>query len=148
MGAVGEGGVVIRNDDVFRATGLGDREFDAAVEKARIELDSRLESYRSVAPAVDPEGRTVIVVDDGLATGSTALAAVAVTRARRARETWLAVPVAPRDVLPAMELAADRVVVLETPSRFMAVGVWYDDFSQTTDDEVADLLERSRRPHG
>jgi putative phosphoribosyl transferase len=148
MGAVGEGGVVIRNDEVIQATGVDQRAFDEAVERATAELERRLETYRAARPAVDPGRRTVIVVDDGLATGSTALAAIAVLRARSAREVWLAVPVAPADAVAAMEDAADRVVFLDTPRRFVAVGAWYRDFAQTTDREVAELLERSRYPSG
>jgi putative phosphoribosyl transferase len=110
----------------------------------RIELDARLSRYREAAPAIDPEGRTAIIVDDGLATGSTALAAIAVLRARGAKAVWLAVPVAPADSIPIMEREADRVVVLERPRRFMAVGAWYRDFSPTSDAEVVDLLRRSR----
>jgi putative phosphoribosyl transferase len=148
MGAVGEGDVVVRNAVVLRSIALDQADFDRAVESARHELEERLGAYRQVVPAIDPEDRTVIIVDDGLATGSTALAAIAVLRARAAREVWLAVPVAPSDVVPAMEAAADRVVVLFTPRRFVAVGAWYRDFSQTSDPEVMALLERTGRPAG
>lgn len=147
MGAVAEGGVVIRNQVVIDAVGIDEHSFLVAVDAEKHELDERLRAYRETTPAVDPRDRTVIVVDDGLATGSTALAAIEGLRAREASEVWLAVPVAPADVIPAMEKAANRVVVLAKPRRFMAVGAWYRDFSQTSDSEVTALLQRSRQDH-
>ncbi|MGH8913777.1 MAG: phosphoribosyltransferase [Acidimicrobiia bacterium] len=144
MGAVAEGGVVIKNHDVVDSIGIDDQTFSNAVEVGLRELAQRLDEYREAVPAVGPRGRTVIVVDDGLATGSTALAAIEGLRARGASQVWLAVPVAPPDIVPMMERSADRVVVLEKPRRFMAVGAWYEDFSQTTDTEVRALLRRSR----
>jgi predicted phosphoribosyltransferase len=147
MGAVAEGGVVIRNQMVIDSVGVDEPSFLLSVEMEIRELDQRLRAYRETTPAVDPRERTVIVVDDGLATGSTALAAIEGFRAREASEVWLAVPVAPADVIPVMERAANRVVVLAKPRRFMAVGAWYRDFSQTSDSEVTALLQRSR-PHG
>lgn len=147
MGAVAEGGVVIRNQEVIDSIGIDERSFLIAADAERVGLDRRLERYRETAPALDPLGRTVVVVDDGLATGSTALAAIGVLRERGPSRVWLAVPVAPPDVMPAIEKAADRVIVLDQPKRFIAVGVWYRDFSQTSDSEVSDLLRRSRRDH-
>lgn len=144
MGSIGEGGVVVRNEEVIRLGGIDDEAFDSAVRAERRELRRRVEMYRSEAHAVDLEGRTAIVVDDGLATGSTARAAIEVVKARDTAGVWLAVPVAPRDTAEEMERLADRVVVLETPRRFGAVGAWYQDFSQTTDDEVRSLLSESR----
>jgi putative addiction module component (TIGR02574 family) len=108
------------------------------------ELDRRLAVYRSVAQPRDPAGTTAIVVDDGLATGSTAMAAVDVLRHRGAREVWVAVPVAPRDTTERLAEMVDRVVVLHQPRRFLAVGAWYRDFSQTSDDEVRRLLSELR----
>jgi len=98
-----------------------------------------------VAAPIDHAGRTVIVTDDGLATGSTALAAIDVARASQAREVWVAVPVAPSDSIRRVAKTADQVVVLHRPQSFMAVGAWYRDFSQTSNDEVRDLLRRSRQ---
>jgi putative phosphoribosyl transferase len=134
MGAVAEGGVVIRNQEIIDAVGIDDAEFSSRAESEGAELEARLSRYRAAVQAVDPEGRTVVIVDDGLATGSTALAAIQ------------AVPVAPPDVVPVMTKTADRLIVLEQPRRFMAVGAWYDDFSPTTDSDVVDLLQRSRQP--
>ena len=144
MGAVAEGDVVFRNQVVIDSVGVDDASFALAAQTEKAELGRRLDRYRAGAPALDPRGRTVIVVDDGLATGSTALAAMEVSRVRGAAEVWLAAPVAPPDVIPAMEDAADRVIVLHQPRRFIAVGAWYRDFSQTSDTEVAGLLRQSR----
>jgi putative phosphoribosyl transferase len=144
MGAVAEGDVVIRNQEILDRVGIDDDTFDARAESEKSELESRLARYREAVPAIEPVGRTVVVVDDGLATGSTALAAMRVLRARDALGVWLAVPVAPADAIPIMEGVADRVIVLEHPRRFMAVGAWYRDFSPTPDAEVVELLRRSR----
>lgn len=144
MGAVAEGDVVIRNQEILDRVGIDDDTFDARAESEKSELEARLARYREAVPAIDPAGRTVVVVDDGLATGSTALAAMRVLRARDALGVWLAVPVAPSDAVPVMERVADRVIVIEHPRRFMAVGAWYRDFSPTPDAEVIDLLRRSR----
>lgn len=144
MGSVGEGGVVVRNEDVIQVAGIDDEAFERVLESEKQELESRLRMYRSEARPIDVEGRTVIVVDDGLATGSTARAALQVLKERDAREVWLAVPVAPSDTAEDMERIADRVVTLQTPRRFGAVGAWYRDFSQTSDQEVRSLLSRSR----
>ena len=148
MGAVAEGGVVIRNQEIIDAARIDEPTFRARAETERAELEARLAVYREAAPAIEPKGRTVVVVDDGLATGSTALAAVSALQAREARAVWLAVPVAPPEVVPAMSGATDRLIVLEQPRRFLAVGAWYDDFSPTSDAEVVALLERSRRRSG
>lgn len=144
MGSVGEGGVVIRNEDVIRLGRVDGEAFDAAVGGERTELERRVRMYRSDADAIDLEGRTAIVVDDGLATGSTARAAIEVLRKGNPAEIWLAVPVAPRDTAEQMQEIADHVVILEMPRRFGAVGAWYRDFSQTSDDEVRALLSESR----
>lgn len=144
MGAVAEGDVMIRNQAIIDSVGLDDASFATAAQTEKAELSRRLVRYRAGTPALDPRGRTVIVVDDGLATGSTALAAMEVSRVRGASEVWLAAPVAPPEVMPAMEEAADRVIVLHQPKRFLAVGAWYRDFSQTSDTEVGELLRQSR----
>ena len=144
MGAISEGGVVVRNESVIAAAGIAEEDFDDVVRAEVVELEARSALYRDVAAPVDPAGHTAIVVDDGLATGSSARAAISVMRARDAAELWLAVPVAPRDTVVELQREVDRVVVVEQPWYFGAVGSWYRDFTQTTDDEVRDLLSSSR----
>jgi putative phosphoribosyl transferase len=144
MGAIGEDGVVIRNEDVVDLAGVGDEEFERVAETEARELEKRLALYRAEVPPMSPEGRTAIVVDDGLATGSTALAGVQVLVRKGAAAVWLAVPVAPPGPLGDLEELTDRIVVLSRPRGFGAVGVWYQDFTQTSDEEVGALLAESR----
>ncbi len=144
MGAISEGGTVIRNQEVLAAAGVDEATFQEVVQRETRELERRLVEYRRSAPAIDPSGTTAIIVDDGLATGSTARAAVEVIKSRQADEVWVAVPVAPAETANAIGELADRVVVLESPRFFGAVGAWYQDFSQTTDEEVRSLLAGSR----
>jgi len=144
MGAVGESGVVVRNTDVMSLAGIEPEDFDEIVRREAALLDERLSGYRATAEAIDPAGLTAVVVDDGLATGSTARAAIDVLRERKPEQVWLAVPVGPADTVALLSGVADRVVAVDIPEHFGAVGLWYKDFTQTTDDEVRDLLARSR----
>lgn len=144
MGAIAEGDVVIRNDDVLRLGRIDDETFASIVSRERSELKSRIMAYRSVASPISPQGHTAIIVDDGLATGSTARAAVEVLREKEAASVWLAVPVAPREGVEELERLADHMVVLARPHSFGAVGTWYQDFAQTSDAEVRALLGESR----
>lgn len=144
MGAIAEGGVVVRNEDVIGLAGVSEEEFESVVKVENLELEKRLASYRAKALPVSPEGRTAIVVDDGLATGSTALAGVQVLLRKGAAAVWLAVPVAPSGSLGDLEALTDSLVVLSRPRGFGAVGAWYRDFTQTSDEEVGALLEESR----
>lgn len=144
MGAIAEGDVVVRNEDVIEIARIDEDDFAAVVRSERRELEDRAAAYRTEADPISPHGHTAVVVDDGLATGSTALAAVRVLREKGAKSVWLAVPVAPRSPLEELEALADRIVILHRPWDFGAVGVWYDDFAQTTDDQVRDLLRESR----
>ncbi len=148
MGAIGEGGARVLNDDVIRVARVTEREIDTVEVRERAEVARRAQRYRECAPMLELGGRTVIVVDDGIATGSTARAALQIARANGARRVVLAAPVAPTDAVVELAREADDVVVLETPTPFFAIGPWYADFSQTTDDEVCRLLEVSRRPTG
>lgn len=144
MGAVAEGDVLFINDDLIPHIGVSDESLGAAQNRARGELQSAVDRYREETEAIDPQNRTVVIVDDGLATGSTATAAIEALRQRHPQAVWLAVPVAPPDTSRAMEEVADKVIVLARPEKFGAVGLWYDDFSQTDDDEVRDLVKQSR----
>jgi len=144
MGAVAEGGVVIGNEELMGRLGADEASFARAASRELRELERRLTSYRSAAPPIDPAGRVAIIVDDGLATGSTATAGVEVLRARDAAEVWVAAPVAPSDTAQVIGSLADQVVVVHRPARFGAVGLWFDDFTQTGDDEVRELLAKSR----
>ena len=147
MGAIGEEGVRIVNSSVVRMEHISEREFADVEERERAELIRRANRYRPDRPRLPLTGRTAIVVDDGIATGSTARAACHVARAHGAARVILAVPVAPPATLAALADAADEVVCLEAPDPFFAIGQWYRDFSQTADAEVVDLLRRAGDGH-
>ena len=144
MGAVGEDGVLVLNDEIVHLTGVTARELADVEHKERREIQRRAERYRGDRRMMPLIGRTVIVVDDGIATGSTARAAVDVARAYGARRVVLAAPVMPSEALTELRQVADDVVCVATPSPFVAIGPWYDDFTQTTDDEVVRLLAESQ----
>lgn len=144
MGALAEGGVTVRNQDIMAVAQIDEAEFDRVVDSERRELDHRVAMFRGEHPSISPAGHTAVVVDDGLATGSTALAAVSVLVEQGAGSVWLAVPVAPASPLGRLEEVVDRLVILRRPRGFGAVGSWYRDFTQTTNEEVRDLLARSR----
>lgn len=131
---------------LVRATGTTSGQLEAIRRRERAELQRREASWRSGRPALPLAGRTVVVVDDGLATGSSAIAALEAVRAQAPARLILAVPVAPPDSLEVVRSHADSVVCLETPEPFGAVGAWYDDFAQTEDsDVVRHLAEADRR---
>ena len=145
MGAIGEDGVRVINDDVVDAEHVSDLQFAAVEERERAELGRRAERYRPGLPRVPLTGKTAIVVDDGIATGATARAACQVARAHGAARVVLAVPVAPPASIGALASVADDVVCVEAPEPFLAIGQWYQDFAQTGDEEVVDLLRQSGR---
>jgi len=140
IGAVAEGGVHVLGRRIGRAADLTGAELDALITRAERELEERLHRYRGTRQAVALDGRTVIVVDDGLATGRSALAAVRSLRKRGAARVILAAPVASREAAGLLSEAADEVVCVEIPADLWAVGAWYVDFRATTDEEVAALL--------
>ncbi|MFG2757823.1 phosphoribosyltransferase family protein [Streptomyces wuyuanensis] len=143
FGAIGEGGVRVISDDIVRRGHVSEKDV-AAVERAEAaELTRQAERFRADRPRIGIRGRTVIVVDDGIATGATAAAACEVVRAQGAARVVLAAPVAPPDAVSWLRTEADEVVCLSTPRAFSAVGEWYQDFSQTPDEEVVALLARS-----
>jgi putative phosphoribosyl transferase len=146
MGAIGEDGVRVVDDEVLRLAAITRGDFEAVEAFERRELARRAARYRADRPRVTLSGKTVVVVDDGIATGSTARAACAVARAQGAARVVLAVPVAPPDWRFRLAGAADELTCVLTPSRFDAVGQFYEDFSATTDDEVLACLRRADRP--
>jgi putative phosphoribosyl transferase len=147
MGAIGEGDVRVINDEVMWRTGVNTEELAEVEARERAELDRRARRFRGDRARVALTGRTVVVVDDGIATGSTAAVACRVARAQGAARVVLAVPVAAPDALDRLDEAADELVCLEAPEWFVAIRQWYSDFAQTQDAEVGDLLDRVARTH-
>lgn len=148
FGAIGEDGVRIISEDIVRRAGVGQADIAAVQQAEEAELSRRAREFRGGRPRVPLEGRTVILVDDGVATGATALAACAVARAQGAAHVVLAVPVAPPSAAARLRTEADELVCLSAPAGFSAVGEWYRDFGQTPDQEVVSLLERAARRSG
>ncbi|MFF7991397.1 phosphoribosyltransferase family protein [Kitasatospora xanthocidica] len=144
MGAIGEDGVRVLNEQVIRLASVTDAQLAGVERRERTELERRARRYRGDRPPVDVRGRTVVVVDDGIATGSTARAACRIVRERGAARVVLAVPVAPADWTDRLAGVADELVCVETPSPFFAIGEFYADFSQTEDEEVLRLLAEAR----
>ena len=142
MGAVATGGVRVLNDEIVRGLGISEHEIDAVVARELRELSRRDRLYRGDRPPSDVAGRTVILVDDGLATGATMRAAVRALRQQQPGRIVAAVPTASPDTCQVLKAEADDVICAITPEPFFAVGHWYDDFTQTTDDEVRELLAR------
>ncbi len=148
MGAIGEGGVRIINPEVVAITHVTDAEIAAVERRERAELERRARRFRGDRRRTPLAGRTAIIIDDGIATGSTARAACQVARAQGAVRVVLAVPIAPPSACAALAADADEVICLETPAHFLAIGEWYQDFSQTSDDEVVSLLRHAAAEGG
>jgi putative phosphoribosyl transferase len=144
IGAVAEGGVQVLDHALIGRLLVSHEELEHAIARAAKELDERAGRYRGGAPPVSLEGRTAVVVDDGLATGSTARAAVRAIRARGARRVVLAVPVGAKETVEALRREADDVVCVMAPEHLWAIGFWYRDFGQTSDREVIELLGLAR----
>lgn len=142
VGAIAEGGEPVYDDDLLRRLGLTRSSLTQVVDRERSELSRRVAAYRGGRPPPDVAGRQVVLVDDGLATGVTARAALRSLRGRSARRTVLAVPVAAPSSAAAMRQEADEVVTLATPALFRAVGEWYISFGQVSDADVVALLSR------
>src|SRR5436305_1067347 len=142
-GAIASGGVRVLNEDVIRALPNADEIIEAVTKRESAEVERREQEYRDGRPAPEIRGRTVILIDDGLATGATMRAAVKALRQRRAAKIVVAVPVGPPDTCKEFEDEADEVVCASAPEFFQAVGQYYEDFSQTSDEEVRDLLARA-----
>jgi len=147
MGAIASGGVRVLNDDVVQQLRLTDRVIDGVTAAEQRELERRERVYRGDRPPPDPRGKIVILVDDGLATGATMRAAVLAVRRLGPERVVVAVPVGAHETCREFADVADEVVCAAEPDPFLAVGYWYEDFGQTTDDEVRELLA-GRAPVG
>jgi predicted phosphoribosyltransferase len=144
MGALAEGGVRVVNEELVARLEVSDELIDRVATAEEAELERRLAVYRGRRPPVEISNRTVVLVDDGLATGFTALAALRSLRERGARRCVLAVPVAPPGAVAKLENEADQIVCLAVTERFFGISEWYSDFRQVSDEEVVALLEESR----
>jgi predicted phosphoribosyltransferase len=147
MGAIATGGVRVINEDVVNLLQIPDEVIDSVAEAQWRELERRERAYRDDRPLPDVRGRTVILIDDGLATGSSMRAAVAALRQQRPARIVVAVPVASASTCDDFRAEVDEVVCAQTPEPFYAVGSWYEDFTQTSDDEVHALLEQAAQQH-
>ncbi|MGW0562270.1 alpha/beta family hydrolase [Streptomyces sp. NPDC003016] len=143
FGAIGEGGARFISDDIVRRSGLREEDLVAVERAEEAELERRAQRFRGDRPRVALDGRTVVVVDDGIATGATAAAACEVVRAQGAARVVLAAPVAAPDAVARLSTEADDIVCLSVPQMFRAVGEWYENFTQTSDEEVVALLARA-----
>ncbi len=153
MGAIASGGAIVLDRAVIQGLGIPLSAVEAAIAREQAELARREQLYRGGRPPLEVTGKTAILIDDGLATGSTMRAAVAGLRERGARRIVVAVPIASPDVCQELSREVDDIVCAATPEPFVAVGLWYDDFEQTSDEEVRQLLqaaerERAAREHG
>jgi len=146
MGAIASGGVRLLDRRTVAAAGLTPAQVESVTAAERAELERRERSYRGDRPFPDLTGKTVILVDDGLATGASMRAAIEALRQERPARIVVAVPVAAPETCQAFRHVADEIVCAATPEPFYAVGRWYDDFSQTTDQEVHELLASARAP--
>jgi predicted phosphoribosyltransferase len=144
MGAVVDGGepIIVRNEDVIGLAGISESDFKAVCDSELAEIDRRRQRYLGTRPRAEVRGRTAIVIDDGVATGATTRAALQATRRRKPKRLVLAVPVAPTDTLSTLRSDADDVVCLEDHEFFGAIGFYYRDFRQVSDEEVIKILER------
>jgi predicted phosphoribosyltransferase len=146
MGAIASGGIRVLNPDVIRSTGVPAEVIEHVARREADELARRERMYRGNLPPAEVEDHTVILIDDGLATGATMRAAAEGIRQRRPARVVVAVPVAAEATCDEIGDIVDEVVCLHTPEPFVAVGLWYEEFDQTSDVEVRELLDRARRP--
>ena len=146
MGAIASGGIEVLNEGIVDSLSVPRSMLDRVIREQRQELGRREALYRGRRPPVEVRGLTVILIDDGLATGATMRAAVAALRQKGPQKLVVAVPTAAPETCGVLREEVDELVCLEQPEPFYAVGVWYKDFSQTTDEEVLALLDRVKRP--
>ena len=145
FGAIATGGVRVLNQDIVHSLRMSQDQIEAVATREQAELERRERTYRGDRPAPDPAGRTVILVDDGLATGATMLAAARALRQENPKAVIVGVPVASPQACGEFRPEVDEIVCAVTPAPFYAVGVWYQDFTQTTDEEAHQLLEQAAR---
>lgn len=145
MGAIASGGIQVVDQRIVNALGISREAFEAVEHSERGELERREQMFRGGRAALAVDGMTVILVDDGLATGASMAAAIDAIRTRNPAHVVVAVPVAPPETCAALGERADEMICLVTPDRMYAVGAWYEDFTQTTDAEVRQLLETAAR---
>ena len=143
MGAIASGGGIVLNENLVQRIGLSQEEVDAVLHREKAELERREALYRDNRPFPEIRGQTVVLVDDGLATGASMLVALRALQAKDPFKVIVAVPVGSEDICRSLNKEADKVVCLQSPSNFRAVGEWYQNFSQTTDDEVVKLLQQA-----
>jgi putative phosphoribosyl transferase len=143
MGAIASGGVRVLNEDIVNYLRIPDEVIDAVAEREQRELERRERAYRDGRPPPDVKDHVVILIDDGLATGSTMRAAAESLRLQNPRRIVVAVPVSSREACEEFRSEVDEIVCAYTPEHFQGVGLWYEDFSQTSDEEVRDLLKRA-----
>ena len=146
IGAIASGGVRVVDQAALQRFGVTEEELAAVAANEERELERREREYRADTPPPEVRGKTVILIDDGLATGATMAAAAAALKAQGPARLVVAVPVAAPETCEALRPMVDEIVCVATPDPFLAVGLWYEDFSQTSDEEVRELLARARRP--
>lgn len=144
MGAIASDNIRVLNEDVVMSFQIPERVIDTVAEKERRELERRERAYRGDRPKPEIEGSTVILIDDGLATGATMRAAAAALKTKNPAKIVIAVPTAAPDTCEIFRKKVDEIICLATPEPFYGVGAWYEDFSQTTDKEVCELLDKAR----
>lgn len=145
MGAIASGGVRVLNQELLRQSQISNERVESVAKQEAKELERQERLYRNGRPPLVLEGKTVILIDDGLATGATMRAAVAAIREQNPKQIIIAVPVATPSMCREMENEVEEIICVKTPEPFISVGTWYDDFSQTTDEEVTELLSRAEK---
>ena len=150
MGAVTDGAqpMVVRNGEIIEACGVSEQEFDAVASEELAEIERRRRRYIGDRTRAEVEGKVAIIIDDGIATGATTLAAIQAVRSRKPKELVLAVPVAPLDTVKKLHSEVDAIVCLDTPEELGAIGYFYRDFHQIGDEEVIATLKRFRKDEG
>lgn len=145
LGAVAEGGYIHRTEEIIQSVGISADQLERAIETKRREVEERVRRFRGDRPSPALRGRTVLLIDDGIATGGSVRAAIVSIRAQQPRKLVLAVPVASPDTIEALAPGVERIISLLAPPDLYAIGLWYEDFSQVSDEEVVRLLDRARR---